>query len=216
MNDGVKFSNGAPPKAASEKQVNFIKRLLAERVGTLGQESVDAFERLLDGGSVTMPQASGMIDNLLGTARDAKPAAAAGVPASSADSAPAIPMGTYTVVLSDDDYVTIRLAAEKWADGKVVASYLCGPDNDFSYKGFAFVNGSKGAVWSRFKGNERLTAALEFLLTGDVNAAHEEFLNRAEALALASGCCACCGRTLTVPASLHRGLGPVCASREAF
>lgn len=38
-------------------------------------------------------------------------------------------------------------------------------------------------------------------------------VEQAEAFGVAHGCCAVCGRTLTVPESVERGLGPVCAGR---
>ena len=53
-------------------------------------------------------------------------------------------------------------------------------------------------------------------ITGSVDEARAEFLNYAEAYAIGSGKCACCGRTLTVPASVHRGLGPDCAKKYGF
>jgi len=50
-------------------------------------------------------------------------------------------------------------------------------------------------------------------VTGSTDEARQNFLNLAEAHALSSGNCLACLRTLTVPASIHRGLGPDCAAR---
>ena len=202
---------------ASEKQVAFIAKLIDERDGRLteGQQNVlDTLRVLLADGDIFKRQASATIDMLLSAdwkpTRKAAPAAAQ----EEAPAAPAIPEGTYTVVLDGDDYVTIRVQSESWCEGKVVASFLCGSDNETSYKGFGFVNGGRLNVWSKFRSAQRIVAAAQLLIEGDVDAAHEEFLNRAEAYALASGKCMRCHRKLTVPSSLHRGLGPDCASRE--
>ena len=200
---------------ASEKQINFIAKLISERDGrvdTAKQEVLDTVREALPTGCFNKQTASALIDMLLSPDwKLGKPAAIENV-----NQTVAVPEGTYTVVLDavTNDYVTIRIATEKWADGKVVASYLAGPDNTCSYKGFGFVTAKGASVWKRFADNGRLTAALQFLATGNVDEAHEEFLARAEAYALASGQCMRCGHKLTVPASLHRGLGPECAKRE--
>lgn len=115
--------------------------------------------------------------------------------------------GFYTVVFGDDDYVTIRLRTQdqnaSFAPGTQIASYLSGPDNESDYRGFAFVKPDRFHVWKRFKGNSRLHRALEILLS-DSEVAGQEY-------AMRSSRCRRCNRTLTVPASLHRGFGPVCA-----
>jgi Family of unknown function (DUF6011) len=201
-----------PAKMASEKQLGFLSKLITERDGKLDESKqaiLDSYKTLIADKTLRMDAASASIDMLLSA--DWKPAA------SKDAMPPAIPNGTYTVVLdaASGDYVTIRIATEKWCDGKVVASYLAGSDNESSYKGFAFVNENGINVWKRFAGNERLAAALEFL-TGNLTEAHEKFLEMAEAYAMESGKCMRCGRKLTVPTSLHRGLGPECASKEGM
>ena len=207
-----------PLAPATEKQVAFIKKLISEKDGRLvseDQDILEVYKSLVYLPELSKKGASTAIDNLLNkenwhfknvnAASKIEPAV------------PAVPIGTYTVVLDgDDDYVTLQIAPAKWAGGKIAASYLHGPDNECSYKGFAFVNGDKVNVWKSFTGSDRIVTALQLLITGDVDKAHEEFLNRAEAFALASGRCMRCGRTLTVPASLHRGLGPVCAGIEGI
>jgi hypothetical protein len=142
-----------------------------------------------------------------------------------------IPIGTYTIVNlnkmvddldeEDNDYVTLRVKKAtfiKDAD-KLMVSYLMGSDNDTSYKGFAFVNPTGIAVWSRFKSDSRIVQAAKVLWNiaqheAGLTDAHELFLEVAEAYAMRSGRCMRCGHTLTVPASLHRGLGPICAGIE--
>ena len=202
---------------ASEKQIAFLTRLIEERMGRLDEKKqnvLDTFCVLIADGEINKRQASATIDMLLSAewkpARKAAPAAAQ----AEAPEASAIPEGTYTVVLDSDDYVTIRVQTEAWCEGKVVASFLCGSDNESSYKGFGFVNGGRINVWSKFRSAQRIVTAAQLLIEGDVDAAHEEFLDRAEAYAMASGRCMRCHRKLTVPSSLHRGLGPDCAGRE--
>ena len=148
---------------ASEKQINFIAKLISERDGrvdTAKQEVLDTVREALPTGCFNKQTASALIDMLL------SPDWKLGKPA-------AIENVTQTVAVPEG-----------------------------------------ASVWKRFADTGRLTAALQFLATGNVDEAHEEFLARAEAYALASGQCMRCGHKLTVPASLHRGLGPECAKRE--
>lgn len=123
-----------------------------------------------------------------------------------------VPEGTFTVEYPDGSYETLRIRREAWADGKAVASFLSGPDNETSFTGFAFVGlGPEVRVWSRFanlKGSRKVDA-LRVILLGDP----EENAGLREAYAMRSGRCGRCGRKLTVPASLHRGLGPECAEK---
>lgn len=128
-----------------------------------------------------------------------------------------LPHGTYTLVKPDGGHRTIQIGVAEWTDDKaVVASYLCGPDNELSFKSFAFVKpGGKFSTFKTFREDSDLAGDLETLLTkADIAGAHDAFLNQAEVYALASGKCMRCGRKLTVPTSLHRGLGPVCAGME--
>lgn len=113
--------------------------------------------------------------------------------------------GTYTVVFPNDDYVTLRLKTPNTGNlaGKQIASYLYGPDNNNDFVGFAFTNPIK--VWSKYTSSVREILALTTLLHADDPTLH------GLAYALRSGNCYKCGRTLTVPASLHRGMGPICA-----
>jgi hypothetical protein len=123
----------------------------------------------------------------------------------------AVPNGIFTVAL-DDGHVTIRLAPAFWAknlpDGAQVAAFLSGPNNRSDYTRFAFVVNGEMWVWNRFRGARRPISALNLLLAGGLDAA----LDAGEAYALASRRCWRCQKRLTVPASIHRGLGPVCAA----
>jgi hypothetical protein len=123
---------------------------------------------------------------------------------------PFIPNGTYTVVWGSGDRRTIRLGKGfKDRPETQIASFLSGSDNESDYTGFATVTGQNVAVWKRFRdGDTLITKALEFVLKKPEDAA-----TYGMAYAMESGNCYRCGRTLTVPASIHRGLGPECAKK---
>lgn len=123
--------------------------------------------------------------------------------------------GRYTVVFGgEDDYVTLRIdqgkegfiKRAKLPEGTQIASYLFGPDNSTNYKGFGFIFGNRFSPWSEFKGNARLADAVKFLL----DATDEEQEAAGIAYSVRSNNCRRCGRALTVPISIGRGLGPVC------
>lgn len=121
--------------------------------------------------------------------------------------------GTYTVVLgSDGDYVTLRLRdASDWAgEGTLKIEYLVGPDNSTDFVAFGFVKAGRLQVWKRYRdGHARQQQAAQVLLGADA----DQQAQAGMAYALASSRCCRCGRKLTVPASLHRGMGPECASK---
>jgi hypothetical protein len=200
---------------ATENQVAFATKLIAERVdmGLLPEELV------LEAG-ITKGTISELIDGLL---KMKMPKKVTNKETGEVTLAVSIPLGTYTVVLDEDDYVTLRVETASFIKDskKTMVSYLCGSDNTSSYKGFAFVNATGISVWSRFKSDSRVVKAAQVLWAlaqneAGLHGAHEEFLKQAEAYALKSGNCLRCHKTLTVPASLHRGLGPVCAGLEAW
>jgi len=122
-----------------------------------------------------------------------------------------VPNGIYTAVRADGDYTTVRVkghfdATEKGL-GAQVLQYLVGPDNTSDYESAGTVRGGSLTVWRRI--GDRTAASLAeawAIISGDPAAA-------GEAYALKSGACFRCNRTLTVPASLHRGLGPECVKK---
>lgn len=121
-------------------------------------------------------------------------------------------VGTYTVVFSENQYETIKIERVKNGAlaGRYIASFLSGPDNELDFQGFAFVN-EYGDVhtWKKYN---NLEGGLKYravqIILQDIDGAKEK---GQEAYAMRSGRCSRCGRKLTVPASLHRGLGPDCA-----
>lgn len=194
---------------ATAKQIDLIRSLLDEREvpATTRHQLAERLPAMSKRG------ASVAIDELFSFPRQV---AARVAPVAQTAPTTQVPLGTYTVVLDDEltDWVTLKLDTAGWADNKTVISFLSGATNTHSYKGFAFLDTDGVRVWNRFREDTRLVAATQVLLTGATDEAHERFLKTAEAYALQSGKCARCGRKLTVPASLHRGLGPECASRE--
>ena len=194
---------------ATDKQVAFLKSLATKRVVPA---NLLADISAAEAGLLGKADASNLIDLLKGLPFDGAAFRPAPAPAA-APSAPArdIAAGFYTIT-DGNGHTTLKVEKNAaWCDGKTVVSYLFGADNVTKYRGFAFITSDGVKVWKKFASNDRLIAAVEFLVHGDVAAARENFLNVAEAYALKSGNCFACGRQLTVPTSLHRGLGPVCA-----
>lgn len=111
--------------------------------------------------------------------------------------------GTYTVVTDDGHYtfrVRVQASDADFAPGSTVVQYLAGPDNESSYRGFAFLRKGSLNVWRSFKESHDLIAAAEILVS-DPDAA------------LVAKQCLRCGRKLTTPESLALGIGPECASK---
>lgn len=123
------------------------------------------------------------------------------------------PDGTYTVVFQDESYRTVRLQTndESWdfAAGEQILSYLTGPDNEASFQPCGILRrDGRLTTWRRYRGTP-----LEAELTRVVAALLRDHVAAGETYALRSRRCWRCHRKLTVPASIHRGLGPDCARR---
>lgn len=184
---------------ATQRQLDLIKKLVDEK----GADPVN-----VEG--LTKKDASNIIDLLIRTKPKAKVQDEVTVTSS-------IPNGTYTVVFSGTEFLednvrrTIRLRSADWATdlpaGSQVAEFLSGSDNETDFTGFAFVVKGRPRVWKRYRDDSKVRAALDFLLEGGLDKARESGYT----YALASSRCFRCGHKLTVPASIHRGLGPVCA-----
>lgn len=130
--------------------------------------------------------------------------------------------GVYTVVRDGASHRTYRI--ESFEDpshsfhGKTILSFLAGPNNERDYHGCAFLDPFTGnlKVWRRYTREfTDADVALDFEadLRADVAALLQDPAAAGERYALASGRCYHCDRRLTVPASLHRGLGPICAQK---
>lgn len=121
-----------------------------------------------------------------------------------------VPVGTYTAVFGDGSHTTLRVKKhwlpEEAAKGTTVVQYLSGSDNETSYTGFAFQRDGRLMVWKKFAGLLPRQIEAWAIVSRDPSKAGEGY-------ALHSGNCFRCNRTLTVPLSLHRGLGPECFSK---
>lgn len=111
--------------------------------------------------------------------------------------------GVYTLE-KDDGHRTFRLRTQGLDDdfmpGVQIIEHLTGPANDRDYSGFGHVKGGRLYVWKRHQDNALLVAdATTFM--ADPQAA------------LPVVQCYRCHRDLTVPASVHQGLGPECVKR---
>lgn len=126
--------------------------------------------------------------------------------------------GFYTIVyVKAQTHRTLKIETIKQGGlaGRTVISYLVGPDNESDYKGFGFIDPQTGVVtfWQKFRAQEsaerlvRILAAVKTIVGNPTEAG----IN----YALKSSKCCRCGRTLTVPASIHNGMGPECAKRRA-
>jgi len=118
--------------------------------------------------------------------------------------------GTFTVV-GKTKHVTIRLREEVWCGGRVVVSYLAGPDNTNDFVKFGFVGPeNRVTVWSckKHMNLEHQVWSAEYVLRN-----RDKIGDFGYEYALRSSRCCKCGRKLTVPASIHRGMGPECATK---
>lgn len=217
---------------ATRPQVDYIRTLIAERPNspttrqlrgtkpcelTKDQASHIITQLLTEPKEAAMPQ-QGLRGRMLTegeaqayeTRRTARPLPKPAAPA--AISAEHLPeKGTYTVVQGDTRH-TIRFArkeeeAGNFFSGKIVISFLTGPDNESDYQGFAHIDEDENRVkvWARFRSNTALLEAVGYLASSP-----EAKAAAGEAYALESGNCYRCNRMLTVPASISRGLGPTC------
>ncbi len=135
-------------------------------------------------------------------------------PPVSTPTVPVIVNGTYTVVLDEaGNYRTLRIDVTppklNQPQGTQIASYLSGADNTSNYTGFAFLNGTQIRIWSKFHNDSALNRALSVLINADA----ETRIDYGAAYAMESGACWHCGRKLTRPVSIARGLGPDCAKK---
>jgi hypothetical protein len=135
-----------------------------------------------------------------------------------------VPQGTYTVVFAtrddswrkvpDDDgaeRITLRFRAPRtghWTDTQLV-EYMFGPDNEADFRRIGNRTKDGYRIWKDYREDGRIMRGVRFMVAPDTT---EQ--DRAEAgytYSLASSRCYRCSRKLTVPASIHRGLGPECA-----
>lgn len=130
---------------------------------------------------------------------------------------PVVRDGIYTVVIDETGtYRTLKIStvpedkrSHDLPEGVQYVGYLSGPDNSASYTGCGYLFGSSVRLGARYKVDTTLTRAIQVLVAADT-AKQGDY---GHAYAMASGNCWRCGRVLTVPASINRGLGPICADK---
>lgn len=135
-----------------------------------------------------------------------------------------LPFGTYTVAFAEGERVTVRikkLSPDELADdfysknnvqaGSLKIQVLTGPDNTSSYTtiGLQKHNGIRW-MYKKAQGFQTALKALDALTDPETaKAAGFEY-------AVKSSKCFRCNKKLTVPASIHMGMGPDCASKASF
>lgn len=194
----ARFETGAP---ASRRQAEFPNKF--------GAKCLDCGVFVEAGQGRTRKGASGKWE-VRHTAPCPTASEAPATPATPSERTFSVPDGRYTVSFADGSYKTLRVETQSENDdfmpGVTILKFLSGTDNSRDYTSFGHVlpNGSV-RIWKRHQANETLREGVKVLL-GDPKAA-------SQAYAEASESCSRCGRDLTVPASIHSGLGPECAKK---
>lgn len=118
--------------------------------------------------------------------------------------------GIYTLVDAEGGHRTFRLRTEAkdspFKPGEQIIGHLVGSNNESDYQGFGTIVGGSLKVWFKHRGNLPLIEAAQALLTDT-----QGKIDREEVLFAAH--CFRCRRLLTVPTSVHQGLGPECAKK---
>lgn len=101
---------------------------------------------------------------------------------------------------------TFRLKTQALDDdfmpGKQIVQHLVGADNERDYQSIGHIFNGRLSVWKKHQDRKTLVADLHTFLADPHGEHVVQSIN-----------CFRCGRTLTVPASVHNGLGPECAKR---
>lgn len=123
--------------------------------------------------------------------------------------------GTYTIESTrTGEHRTFQIRTQpedaKFAPGARVLALLNGPDNEGSFKPFAFAKENGFVVWRKHQGTvmAKYAAMLGALLT------KEESNTFANGYRITKACtCIRCNRKLTTPDSIKCGIGPLCAEK---
>lgn len=186
----------AVPLPATLKQLGFISKLRHER------NVADHAPSLVGVDPVDRTHATEMIQTLLQIPFYGGFTATVDIPHE----------GRFTVIWPDQSWRTFRFWQDEWRSNRkqfTAISYLAGPDNSRNYvKCGDIADGSQQVhIWRKFHKDSKIREGLEFLLTHDV----EALRMAGEMYSVRSQKCYRCGHALTVPTSVHRGLGPDCA-----
>lgn len=174
-------------RPATQKQFDFIKRLLGERDSSAVAERVDNDRAWATAGQFSTGDASALIDLLL-----AQPFKTAKEAVESSPTLPDVPAGRYAVDNEDGVlafYVVDRPTEGKWA-GRTFVSVQAS-DELHALKSFA----TKFAVLAK--------------IAADPAKASRTYGQEI-------GSCGVCGRTLTDETSRANGIGPICSEKTGW
>lgn len=117
--------------------------------------------------------------------------------------------GIFTVVIGSERRTLRVITPQDGAmAGKTIIQFLSGSDNEHAYTGCAFMRDDRRGytLWKRYQHSD-----LDRFIGALFN--HKTCAAAGLAYALESGRCFRCNHVLTVPASIHAGLGPDCAKK---
>lgn len=123
---------------------------------------------------------------------------------------PTVPNCIATLGFPDGSHRTFKISTKqptaKFAPGRRILSILIGPENTSDFEGLAWVENDGFKLWKRHRGTkmERYADLLWMMLTGCEADGHT--------LEVAKHCLVC-GRLLTTPEAITRGIGPLCWER---
>jgi len=122
--------------------------------------------------------------------------------------------GTFTLINKDTEtYVTLKIHTVQKGnlEGKRMVSKLIGPDNETSYKGFAFVDDNDNInVWRKCQDKKTLQTA-HILRSMAIDGDKSKYADKVD-MQLSKRCMRC-NRKLTTPQSLEDGIGPLCIKK---
>jgi uncharacterized protein DUF6011 len=129
--------------------------------------------------------------------------------------------GIYTLVYGNGEYRTLRIESKLMnptdTQEKTILSRKSGKSSAAlgKYEGIAFLSSdNRVMLWKRFRAEFDQTRLNR--LQDAVNRIARNPKEAGMAYAIHEGCCCRCGRELTVPASIHAGMGPDCAEKYAW
>jgi hypothetical protein len=124
--------------------------------------------------------------------------------------------GRYTLVYSNGEYRTLSINNNEGEDsGSFKGKSILSRKSGSRYEGIAFLSAdNRVMLWKRFR-NEFDPKRLEALQNA-INRIARNPMEAGMAYAMKEGRCCRCGRELTVPASIHAGMGPDCAEKYAW
>lgn len=159
-------------------------------------------------GYLTPGQAAGTLNCLYAEAK--RKESAERTPRMEASQPVNLPVGYYTVEF-ENTHVTLRVTEGSGGfEGRKIVSLLVGSDNTSDYLGMGDVMGQHFRMWRRSQSHPKaghVITAVSMLMHGT----QDQQTEYGKAYARRSGNCYVCGRLLTTPESIERGIGPVCA-----